>query len=71
MNKNYPFGKTYHIRHFGKGDDRENEFYIYYGEEVVLGLRAKSRSKKETQRLLDHVNNTILLRIEVNNDIKS
>jgi len=49
----------YHIKHFGKGEQRENEFYVFFGEEVVLGFRAKSRSKKETQRLLNHINNLL------------
>ena len=47
----------YHIRH----EAGANEWCVYYGEELVGFFRAKSRSKKEMQRLLDHVN------AEVNN----
>ena len=49
----------YHIKHFGKGAEREDYFYIFFGEEIVLVLRAKSRSKKQMQLLLDHMNNQL------------
>jgi 1,2-phenylacetyl-CoA epoxidase catalytic subunit len=46
----------YHIKHFGKGKQREEEFHVLFGDKIVLSLRAKSRSKKEMQRLLNHMN---------------
>jgi 1,2-phenylacetyl-CoA epoxidase catalytic subunit len=46
----------YHIKHFGKGEERDEEFHVFFGDKVVLGLKAKSRSKKQMQRLLDHMN---------------
>ncbi len=51
--------KNYHIRHDGTGEDREPNWNIYFNQELVLSCRAKSRSKYETQMLLDHMNKII------------
>jgi len=52
--------KFYYIHHDGKGEDRSTYWNIYYGNKIILSCRAKSRSKEETQMLLDHMNEILL-----------
>ena len=50
----------YTIRHHRDDNGQRSENWtIYCGDKWIFHYRAKSRSKVETQELLDHVNKTI------------
>ncbi len=46
----------YEIRH----EEGQDYWGVYFGEVFVQQFRAKSRSKGEIQRLLDHINKRLL-----------
>ncbi len=41
---------------YWSSETHEDYWDVMYGEEVVMSCRAKSRSKVEMQKLLDHFN---------------